>query len=74
MRALAPRGARYAWSVFSANRAVFAELVATVGAMTLPDVRAYTLANAAGAYQHNEKRLPGRPVLIPDATERTYIL
>jgi len=42
--------------------------------MTLPDVRAYTLANAAGAYQHNEKRLPGRPVLIPDATERTYIL
>jgi len=74
LRALAPRGARYAWSVFSANRAVLEELAATVGAMLLPRVCSYTLADAAGAYMHNEKRLPGRPVLVPSATERAYII
>jgi reticulon-4-interacting protein 1, mitochondrial len=74
MRALAPRGARYAWSIFSADRAVLEELAATVGTITLPKVRSYTLADAAGAYMHNEKSLPGRPVLMPSATERAYII
>lgn len=74
MGALAPRGARYAWSVFGANRAVLEELAVTVAAMALPQVRSYTLANAAGAYTHNEKNLPGRPVLMPSATERAYII
>lgn len=74
MRAMAPRGTRYAWTVFSVNRAVLEELAEIVGAIALPRVRSYMLADAAGAYIHNEKGLPGRPVLMPSAAERTYII
>ncbi len=74
MRALAPLGARYAWSVFSANCAVLEELAATVGTLALPRVRSYVLGDAAGAYTHYEEELPGRPVLMPGATERAYMI
>lgn len=69
MRTLAPSGARYAWTVFGVDRAALEELAASAATLIAPDTRTYTLADAASAYFHNEQGLPGRAVLMPDATE-----
>ncbi len=73
MRANARRGARYAWTVFGVRQAALAEMATDLPALALPKTSSYTLADAANAYLHYEKGLPGRAVLVPSAAERAHI-
>ncbi|SFV11050.1 alcohol dehydrogenase catalytic domain-containing protein [Pseudoduganella namucuonensis] len=72
MAALAPAGARYAWTVFRpdpaalAQLADFAQLQQQQGPST--DVARFALARAAEAHRHVELRLQGRAILLPHMT------
>jgi reticulon-4-interacting protein 1, mitochondrial len=65
MRALAPNGACYAWTVFRPDRTALSALAARADALILPDVVGFPLGKAAEAHRHVEQRRPGRAVLLP---------
>ncbi|GGC75287.1 hypothetical protein GCM10011396_23140 [Undibacterium terreum] len=66
MRARAPKGARYAWTVFAPDQRALAYLsersAIYTAAMTYS---CFPLANAAFAHRHVEQRRPGCVVLLP---------
>lgn len=66
-RALAPNGARYAWTVFRPDTAALHRLAQHAAALSalLPDVEEYTLSGATQAYRHVAQRQPGRAILLP---------
>lgn len=65
MRALAPAGARYAWTVFRPERRLYAALGRCAHRLPPPVCTGYPLNAAAMAHRHVEQGLPGRAVLIP---------
>ena len=65
MRAFAPRGARYAWTVFAPDREALAYLATSATTIPLPTYTEFPLAAAADAHRHVEQHRPGRAVLLP---------
>lgn len=65
MRAQVPKGARYAWTVFRPEPALFALLAQCAHRLPAPACTGYPLSAAAQAHRHVEQRLPGRAVLLP---------
>jgi NADPH:quinone reductase-like Zn-dependent oxidoreductase len=65
MRALAPKSARYAWTVFRPQRRLYAALAQCAPRLPQPACTGYPLNAAAMAHLHVEHDLPGRAVLIP---------
>lgn len=65
MRALAPPGARYAWTVFRPEPGLYAALARCAPRLLAPVCTGYPLNAAAMAHRHVEQGLPGRAVLVP---------
>ena len=62
----APRGARYAWTVFRPDSDALHWLAEYATALPVaPALQAFRLADVAAAHEHAEQRRPGRAVLLP---------
>lgn len=64
-RAMTPKGARYAWTVFRPDSAALNELAECATQLIPPSVKTFTLTQAEEAYQHVRQRRCGRAVLLP---------
>ena len=65
MKARAPAGARYAWTVFRPDRDALSLLGESAGLLLPPHVETYRLDQIAEAHRHVERRDAGRVVVLP---------
>ncbi|NNG22982.1 quinone oxidoreductase family protein [Telluria aromaticivorans] len=65
MAALAPPGARYAWSVFRPDPAALSALAGSAATLLPALVETFRLDQVAEAHRHVERRDPGRAILLP---------
>ena len=65
MRRLAPKGVRYAWTVFAPDREALSRLATSAAKIPLPAYTGFKLAEAANAHRHVEQHGGGRVVLLP---------
>ena len=65
MKALAPTGARYAWTVFRPDRDALSLLGESTAMLLPPLVKNYRLDQIAEAHRHVERRDAGRAVVLP---------